>query len=69
MHTSPEGGPLIHVAKYLGTSIVLKPREDQPELEQFLDFLQPEWREVLVKKRPLPIWSKVMRLLRLLMAD
>jgi len=54
MHTSPEGGPLIHVAKYLGTSIVLKPREDQPELEQFLDFLQPEWREVLVKKRPLP---------------
>jgi len=53
-HFAPEGGALIHVAKYLGTSIVLKPREDQPELEQFLDFLQPEWREVLVKKRPLP---------------
>jgi hypothetical protein len=53
-HFAPEGGTLIHVAKYLGNSIVLKPREDQPELEQFLDFLQPEWREVLVKKRPLP---------------
>ena len=51
---APEGGALIHVAKYLGTSIVPKPREDEPELEQFLDFLQPGWREVVVKKRPLP---------------
>ena len=51
---APEGGALIHVAKYLGTSIEPKPREDQPELEEFLDLLQPGWREVLVKKRPLP---------------
>ena len=51
---APEGGALIHVAKYLGTSIQPKPREDQPELEEFLDVLQPGWREVLVKKRPLP---------------
>jgi phytoene dehydrogenase-like protein len=51
---APEGGALIHVAKYLGTSIQPKPREDQPELEEFLDLLQPGWREVLVKKRPLP---------------
>jgi phytoene dehydrogenase-like protein len=51
---APEGGALIHVAKYLGTSIVPKPREDGTELEQFLDLLQPGWREVLVKKRPLP---------------
>ncbi len=51
---APEGGALIHVSKYLGTSIAPKPREDQPELEQFLDLLQPGWREVLVKKRPLP---------------
>ena len=50
----PEGGALIHVAKYLGTSIQPKSREDQPELEEFLDLLQPGWREVLVKKRPLP---------------
>jgi phytoene dehydrogenase-like protein len=50
----PEGGALIHVAKYLGTSIEPKPREDQPELEEILDLLQPGWRQVLVKKRPLP---------------
>ena len=48
------GGALIHVAKYLGTSIEPKPREDQQELEEFLDLLQPGWREVLVKRRPLP---------------
>jgi phytoene dehydrogenase-like protein len=51
---APEGGALIHVAKYLGTSIEPKPREDQPELEEILDLLQPGWRQVLVKKRPLP---------------
>jgi phytoene dehydrogenase-like protein len=51
---APQGGALIHVAKYLGTSIEPKPREDQPELEEFLDLLQPGWRQVLVKKRPLP---------------
>ena len=51
---APKGGALIHVAKYLGTSIEPKPREDQPELEELLDLLQPGWRQVLVKKRPLP---------------
>jgi len=51
---APEGGALIHVAKYLGTSIEPKPREDQPELEELLDLMQPGWRQVLVKKRPLP---------------
>ena len=51
---APKDGALIHVAKYLGTSIEPKPREDQPELEEFLDLLQPGWRQVLVKKRPLP---------------
>ena len=51
---APKRGALIHVAKYLGTSIEPKPREDQPELEEFLDLLQPGWRQVLVKKRPLP---------------
>ena len=51
---APKGGALVHVAKYLGTSIEPKPREDQPELEEFLDLLQPGWRQVLVKKRPLP---------------
>jgi phytoene dehydrogenase-like protein len=51
---APKDGALIHVAKYLGTSIQPRPREDQPELEAFLDLLQPGWRQVLVKKRPLP---------------
>ena len=51
---APEGGALIHVSKYLGTSIQPKPREDQPELEELLDLMQPGWRQVLVKKRPLP---------------
>ena len=51
---APKGGALIHVAKYLGTSIEPKPRKDQPELEEFLDLMQPGWRQVLVKKRPLP---------------
>ena len=51
---APKGGALIHIAKYLGISIQPKPREDQPELEEFLDLLQPGWKQVLVKKRPLP---------------
>ncbi len=51
---APEDGALIHIAKYLGTSIAPKPREDQPELEELLDLMQPGWRQVLVKKRPLP---------------
>jgi phytoene dehydrogenase-like protein len=51
---APEGGAVIHVAKYLGASIAPKPREDQPELEEILDLMQPGWRQVLVKKRPLP---------------
>jgi hypothetical protein len=51
---APGGGALIHVSKYLGTSIQPKPREDQPELEEVLDLMQPGCREVLVKKRPLP---------------
>jgi hypothetical protein len=51
---APKDGALIHVAKYLGTSIAPKPREDQPELEELLDLMQPGWRQVLLKKRPLP---------------
>ncbi len=51
---APEGGALIHISKYLGTSIEPKPREDQFELEELLDLMQPGWKQVLVKKRPLP---------------
>jgi phytoene dehydrogenase-like protein len=51
---APENGALIHVAKYLGASIQSKPKEDGKELEELLDLLQPGWRQVVVKKRPLP---------------
>ncbi|MFL6486136.1 MAG: hypothetical protein ACJ71D_05415 [Nitrososphaera sp.] len=51
---APEGGALIQVAKYLGTSIEPRPVEDQQELEEFLDLLQPGWIVVLIRKRPLP---------------
>jgi phytoene dehydrogenase-like protein len=51
---APPNGALIHVAKYIGTSIKPNPREDGKELEELLDLLQPGWREVVVKKRPLP---------------
>jgi phytoene dehydrogenase-like protein len=51
---APENGALIHVAKYLGTSIESRPKEDGQELEELLDLLQPGWRQVIVKKRPLP---------------
>ena len=51
---APGSGALIHVAKYLGTAIQPKPKEDEKELEGLLDLLQPGWRDVVVKKRPLP---------------
>jgi phytoene dehydrogenase-like protein len=51
---APKNGALIHLAKYLGTAIKPKPKEDEQELEDLLDLLQPGWRQVVVKKRPLP---------------
>lgn len=51
---APPNGALIHVAKYLGTSIKPNPGEDEKELEELLDLMQPGWREVVVKRRPLP---------------
>jgi len=47
-------GALIHVAKYLGSSVKPNPKEDEKKLEELLDLMQPGWRQVLVKKRPLP---------------
>jgi hypothetical protein len=38
----------------LGASVQSKPKEDEKELEELLDLLQPGWRDVVVKKRPLP---------------
>ena len=51
---APEGGSLIHIAEHLGSWIDPKPREDQQELEELRDLMQPGWRQVIIKKRPLP---------------
>src|SRR5690606_12907492 len=51
---APPKGALIQEAKNLSTSIGPNPREDRKELEELLELLQPGWREVVVKKRPLP---------------
>jgi hypothetical protein len=49
---APEGGALVHLAKYLGG-----PGEDgdpEAELEALMDQVQPGWREVVVERRFLP---------------
>ena len=51
---APEGGALIHIAKYLGNSIAPKPKRGSARIRGVLDLMQPGWRQVLVKKRPLP---------------
>lgn len=51
---APEGGAVIHVAKYLGSSSPTDPRSDERELEELLDIMQPGWRNVLVYRRFLP---------------
>ena len=64
---TPKGGALIHLAKYRkeqqATDEELdgsKPRrtsaavEDEQQLEELLDRMQPGWREVLVHRRFLP---------------
>ncbi|AKI99226.1 phytoene dehydrogenase-like protein [Archangium gephyra] len=48
---APEGGAMVHVAKYLGGA---EETADEAELEGVLDVLQPGWREHVVTKRFLP---------------
>jgi phytoene dehydrogenase-like protein len=48
---APEGGAMVHVAKYLGGA---EESADEAELEGVLDVLQPGWREHVVTKRFLP---------------
>jgi phytoene dehydrogenase-like protein len=47
---TPKGGALIHATKYRQTGDAVS----EPELESWLDELQPGWRDVLVHKRYLP---------------
>jgi phytoene dehydrogenase-like protein len=51
---APEGGALIHVAKYLGSNPGDNPAEVEAELEEVLDLIQPGWRDVLVERQFLP---------------
>jgi len=50
---APEGGALIHTAKYLlaGES---DPHANETQLEGLLDLVQPGWRDVVVERRFLP---------------
>jgi phytoene dehydrogenase-like protein len=51
---APNGGALIHVMKYLGSSMQPDPKADREELEKLMDLVQPGWRKVVVKERFLP---------------
>lgn len=51
---APEGGAVIHLAKYLSSSDKSDADDTQDELEAALDRLQPGWRDELAAKRYLP---------------
>ncbi len=51
---APEGGALIHVLKLLDFTHPTDPREDERDLENLLDAVQPGWRDELVKHIYLP---------------
>jgi phytoene dehydrogenase-like protein len=51
---APEGGAMIHVAKYLHPTDSPSPQTTEQELEGLLDLVQPGWRDVLVERRFLP---------------
>jgi phytoene dehydrogenase-like protein len=50
---APEGGALIHVARYLGAETP-DPESVERQLERLLDSMQPGWRDVVVERRFLP---------------
>ena len=51
---APEGGAVIHAAKYLNPLDTHDPRKDERQLERLLDMMQPGWREQIVTRRFLP---------------
>jgi phytoene dehydrogenase-like protein len=51
---APEGGALIHALKLLDFAHPTDPREDERDLENLLDSVQPGWRDELVKRVYLP---------------
>jgi phytoene dehydrogenase-like protein len=51
---APDGGAMIHAAKYLPPGGHTDARADEEELEALVDRVQPGWREALVERRFLP---------------
>jgi hypothetical protein len=51
---APEGGAMISTFKMLDPTHPSDPKQDERELEDLLDTVQPKWREVLVKRIFLP---------------
>jgi phytoene dehydrogenase-like protein len=51
---APEGGALVHAARYLDPSEPEDAERDRGEIERVLDLVQPGWREQVVHKRFLP---------------
>jgi phytoene dehydrogenase-like protein len=51
---APEGGALIHAAKYLSPDHGDSQEPVERELESLLDLVQPGWREAVVHRRFLP---------------
>ena len=47
-------GAVIHAAKYLNPEVESDPRQDEQELEELMDMLQPGWRAHLRIRRYLP---------------
>lgn len=48
---APEGGALVHVAKYLGSAVPADPEAVEAELLAALDLVQPGWRTRVVHRR------------------
>jgi phytoene dehydrogenase-like protein len=51
---APEGGAMVYTFKQLDPTHPSDPRQDERELEDLLDTVQPGWRDVLVKRVFLP---------------
>ncbi len=51
---APNGGAMIHAAKYLPTNSTESAQAVEQELEIFLELLQPGWKNSLIEKRFLP---------------
>lgn len=51
---APAGGALIHVVKYLRSDEKSDAQADRREMEEWLDHLQPGWRDVVVAQQFLP---------------